>query len=98
VALLKKRGRSIRVLRKLVAMLRDYPREPLLAALGVATQYGLDDMARLESLVLRHIARDFFPLPHELARAGRSGEGDRPSEKDSLSGQGQSPVEDDNDR
>lgn len=67
VALLKKRGRSLRVLRRLVAMMRDYPREPLLAAVRIATHYGLDDMDRLESLVLRHIAGTYFPLPPEVA-------------------------------
>src|SRR5271166_3374312 len=56
VTLLKKRGRSWRALRRLMGMLRDYPREPLLAAVRIATHYGLDDMDRLESLVLRHIA------------------------------------------
>src|SRR6266545_1211497 len=67
VALLKKRGRSLRALRRLMAMVRDYPRAPLLAAVRIATHYGLDDMDRLESLVLRHIAGDFFPLPPEAA-------------------------------
>jgi transposase len=71
VALLKKRGRSLRVLRRFLGMMRDYPREPLLAAIRIATHYGLDDMERLESLVLRHIAGDFFPLPPEAARDER---------------------------
>jgi len=76
VTLLKKRGRSLRVLRKLTAMVRDYPREPLLAAVRVATHFGLDDMERLESLVLRRIAGDFFPLPPEAAEDERGkGEG-----------------------
>jgi hypothetical protein len=65
VALLKRRGRSPRALRRLMTMVHDYPREPLLAAVRIATHYGLDDMDRLESLVLRHIAGDFFPLPPE---------------------------------
>jgi transposase len=64
VGLLKKKGgRSLRALRKLVGMVRDYPREPLLAAIRIATHYGLDDMDRLESLVLRHVAGTFFPSP-----------------------------------
>jgi hypothetical protein len=74
VALLKKRGRSLRVLRRLLGMIRDYPREPLLAAIRIATHYGLDDMERLESLVLRHIAGDFFPLP-EAASGERGDDG-----------------------
>lgn len=62
IAMLKtKHGRSLRALRKLVAMVRDYPREAFLAAIRTATHYGLDDMDRLERLVLRRIAGDFFP-------------------------------------
>jgi hypothetical protein len=60
VALLKKRGRSLRVLRRLCTMVREYPRAPLCEALRVATHYGLDDLDRLEGLVLRRIAGDFF--------------------------------------
>jgi transposase len=63
VGLLKKRGRSIRALRQLVRIVRDYPRGPVLAAIHIATHYGLDDLERLESLVLRHVASEFFPLP-----------------------------------
>jgi len=70
VSMLKKRGRSQRTLRKLLGMVRDYPREPLITAIRTATHYGLDDMDRLESLVLRHIAGDFFPLLPEAARDG----------------------------
>jgi transposase len=65
VTWLKTRGRSLRVLRRLVAMVRDYPREPLLAAVRVAMHFGLDDMGRFEALVLRRIAGEFFPLPPE---------------------------------
>ncbi|MGK4001464.1 hypothetical protein WMF31_02485 [Sorangium sp. So ce1036] len=75
VALLKRRGRSLRVLRRLAAMMRDYPREPLLAAVRIATHYGLDDRDRLERLVLRHVAGDFFPLPPEVAGAPLCEEG-----------------------
>ncbi|HEY5677313.1 MAG TPA: hypothetical protein VIR81_11015 [Myxococcales bacterium] len=69
VALLKKRGRSLRALRRLAAMVRDYPREALCGALRVATHYGLVDLDRLESLVLRRIAGDFFLPPPDLAEA-----------------------------
>lgn len=55
-------GRMLRVLRRLQAMLRDYPRAPLLAAIGTALQYGLFDLERLDRMVLRHIARDYFVL------------------------------------
>ncbi len=70
VSMLKKRGRSQRVLRKLLGMVRDYPREPLLTAIRTATHYGLDDMDRLERLVLRHLAGAYFPLPPEADGGG----------------------------
>jgi transposase len=106
VTLLKKRGRSLRVLRKLTAMVRDYPREPLLAAVRVATHFGLDDMERLESLVLRRIAGDFFPLPPEAAEDERGkGEGagddaphDEPDGEDLPEGNDTPEPEDDDDR
>jgi transposase len=62
---LKKRGGrgGVRDCRRLLNLVRDYPRAPLLAAVGTATEYGLFDLDRLERLVLRQIARDFFRLP-----------------------------------
>ena len=42
-------------------MLRDYPREPLLAAVAEAERYRLLDLDRLEKMVLRQIADDYFP-------------------------------------
>lgn len=65
VTALKKRasGRGTLALRRLLSMLRDYPREPLLAAMRLAQQYGLFDLDRLERLVLRQIAHDYFILP-----------------------------------
>jgi hypothetical protein len=82
VALLKQRGRSLRVLRRLMGMVRDYPREPLLAAIRIATHYGLDAIDRLESLVLRHIAGDFFPLPHGASAGERREDGEDDREDD----------------
>jgi hypothetical protein len=63
LAALKKRerGRGTLALRKLLRMLREYPRDAFLAALEAATQYGLFDLDRVERLVLRNVARDFFP-------------------------------------
>ena len=43
-------------------MVREYPREPLLAAVGEAARYGLYDLDRLERMVLRRIAREYFVL------------------------------------
>lgn len=55
-------GRYLRMLRRLQAMVRDYPRAPLLMAVRVATTYGLFDLDRLDRLVLKHVARDYFVL------------------------------------
>jgi len=49
-------------LRQLLRMVREYPREPLLAAVGEAARYGLYDLDRLERMVLRRIAREYFVL------------------------------------
>ena len=57
------RGRSIARIRHLRSMLRDYPREPLMKALGDAAHYGLYDLDRVERMVLRNIQGDFFPGP-----------------------------------
>jgi transposase len=105
VALLKRRGRSLRALRRLMVMVRDYPREPLLAAVRIATHYGLGDMDRLESLVLRHIAGDFFPLPPEATTDERRKEGsdhgdddhDEPDGEDAPEGDDTPKPEDDDD-
>ncbi len=49
-------------LRQLLRMVREYPREPLLEAVARAHHYGLYDLQRLESMVLRAIASDYFRL------------------------------------
>jgi hypothetical protein len=43
-------------------MLREYPREPLLAAAREAARYGLYDLDRLERMILRRVAGDYFVL------------------------------------
>jgi transposase len=50
-------------LRRLLAMLQEYPREAFLAALASAEQYRLFDLDRLERMVLRQIVDDYFVLP-----------------------------------
>ena len=61
VATLRKKGRgSLRDLRVLLRMSDDYPRAALIGALLEATHYGMTDLDRLERMVLRRIARDFF--------------------------------------
>jgi len=53
-------GRVPRVLRRLLGMVRDYPRAPLVAAVHAAADYGLYDLDRLERMVLQRIAHDYF--------------------------------------
>lgn len=55
------RGRSVARLRKLSRMLRDYPRGAFEQALRDAAHYGLYDLERVESMVLKNVDRDFFP-------------------------------------
>ncbi len=64
VAALKQKGRKIvaLALRQLLRLLKEYPREPFLAAVGEAAQYGLYDLDRLERMILRRVERDYFLL------------------------------------
>jgi transposase len=64
VAALKQKGRKVvgLALRQLLRLLKEYPREPFLAAVGEAARYGLYDLDRLERMILRRIARDYFLL------------------------------------
>jgi len=55
-------GHAARALKRLLELSRTYPREPFLAAIEQALQYGLFDLARLETLILRHVVGDFFAL------------------------------------
>jgi len=68
VAALKSRaaGRGTLALRRLLSMVRDYPRQPMLQAVRAAQHYGLYDLERLERMVLRQIAHDYFVLPEDL--------------------------------
>jgi hypothetical protein len=52
----------ILALRQLLRMVREYPREPLLAAVAEAARYGLYDLDRVERMILRMVARDYFLL------------------------------------
>jgi hypothetical protein len=58
-------GRGLRQLRRLLEMKRTYPSAPFLAALEQALQFGLFDLGRLEVLVLKQVAGDFFDLDRE---------------------------------
>jgi len=53
-------GRGVTKLKRLLALKRDYPEASLLAAVAQALQYGLFDLARVESLILKHIGGNFF--------------------------------------
>lgn len=61
---LKKRatGRGVARLRRLLNLKRTYPEAAFLAAVDLALQYGLYDLARLERLILERVAGDFFQL------------------------------------
>jgi transposase len=64
IAALKQRGRKVIgvALRQLLGLVRDYPREPLLAAIDQAARYGLYDLDRVERMILQRAARDFFRI------------------------------------
>ena len=64
IADLKQKGRKVvtLALRQLLRLLREYPREPFLAAVGEAARYGLYDLDRLERMILRRVARDYFRI------------------------------------
>jgi transposase len=55
-------GQGVRALRRLLQIKRTYPPEPFEAAVQQALKFGLFDLARLEHLVLKHVAGDFFAL------------------------------------
>jgi transposase len=55
-------GRGTRALNRLLQLKRTYPAQPFMGALQQALKYGLFDLTRLENLVLRHVAGDFFAL------------------------------------
>jgi len=63
-AALKQRthGGGLRALRRLLEMKRTYPAGPFLAAVEQALHFGMFDLTRLETLVLRQVAGDFFDL------------------------------------
>lgn len=69
-AALRKRaaGRGTLALRRLLRLVQDYPHEAVLGAVRVAQQYGLYDLERLERMVIRRTAQEYF----ELDLAGRT--------------------------
>ena len=67
LAALKKHGRKTLTLalRQLLRLVREYPPEPLRAAVREAARYGLYDLDRLERMILRRVARDYFLLKED---------------------------------
>lgn len=72
VAGLKKHsnGSGVLAMRRLLKFVHDYPREPLIAAVRSAEHYGLFDLERLERVVLRQIATDYFVVPDDPDKDG----------------------------
>ena len=68
VTALKTKGRKVvaLALRQLLRLVKEYPREPLLAAVREAAQYGLYDLDRLERMILRRVERDYFLLTKDI--------------------------------
>lgn len=64
------RNRGLRDIRRLLRMVSDYPREPLVATLREAARYGLYDIERVERMLLRSLASDFFFIIPGAASAG----------------------------
>jgi hypothetical protein len=52
-------------LRRLLSMIREYPRKPLVAAIAEAEHYGLFDLERVERMVLGRIAGNYFRLRND---------------------------------
>jgi len=61
---LKKRspGRATLALRRLLQLVNDYPRAALLEALRTALAYGLFDLGRVERMILRKLACEYFQI------------------------------------
>jgi hypothetical protein len=52
-------------LRQLLRLVREYPRGPLLGAVREAARYGLYDLDRVERMILRQVARNYFLLNND---------------------------------
>jgi transposase len=71
-------GRSVRPIRVLHRLWRDYPREALAHAVTAALEHGLLNLERIESMVLRDVAGNFFRLPE--VDADPNADGDNPDQ------------------
>jgi hypothetical protein len=55
-------GWGRRALRRLIGLKRTYPAGPFIAAIELALHYGMFDLGRLEALILKQVAGEFFAL------------------------------------
>jgi hypothetical protein len=58
----RNRTGATRLLQRLLAIKRDYPRQPFDQAIARALHYGVFDLNRLEKIILTCVAGDFFDL------------------------------------
>lgn len=66
-------GRGMLGLRRLLRLVREYPREAFLRAVRVAESYGMHDLDRLERMVLREIGQDYFVLRADQKKTDKEG-------------------------
>ncbi|MCH8332569.1 hypothetical protein IIC65_01435 [Candidatus Sumerlaeota bacterium] len=59
------RGRGMRPLTKLLTMKRTYPSDAFNKGISQALKYNLMDMNRLENLIIKYVAGDYFNLNNE---------------------------------
>jgi len=64
-------GRAVRTVRQLHRIYLEYPTEPVVHAVARALEFGLVDLVRIERMVLKQIAGDFFRLPKPEDNHGR---------------------------
>jgi transposase len=55
-------GQALRTVKRLHKLWLDYPTEPVIEAVELALRHDLTDLERIERMVLRRIAGDFFRL------------------------------------
>lgn len=56
-------GQALKAVKRLYRLYLDYPTESVVHVVRSVEPYGLIDLARIEKLVLTHIAGEFFRLP-----------------------------------
>jgi len=61
----KATGRGTLKLRRLLELKRTYPTAPFQTAVARALEYGMFDLARLESLIIKLVAGEYFNLDRE---------------------------------